>query len=107
MVENKKISFFFFSTRLVGLIILLFFFVDLSANNIQVTNISLRDVNTTAGVNSSSNFIMVRFSLSWDNSWRLSGFPGHWDAAWVFMKFRVGSTNPVFFGVNSSGTTNR
>jgi formylglycine-generating enzyme required for sulfatase activity len=105
MVENKKISFFFFSTRLVGLIILLFFFVDLSANNIQVTNISLRDVNTTAGVNSSSNFIMVRFSLSWDNSWRLSGFPGHWDAAWVFMKFRVGSTNPVFFGVNSSGTT--
>jgi formylglycine-generating enzyme required for sulfatase activity len=28
-----------------------------------------------------------------------------WDAAWVFVKFRVGSSNPTFTGVNSSGTT--
>lgn len=28
-----------------------------------------------------------------------------WDAAWVFVKFQVGSADPTFTGVNSSGTT--
>jgi formylglycine-generating enzyme required for sulfatase activity len=28
-----------------------------------------------------------------------------WDAAWVFVKFRVGETDPTFTGVTSSGTT--
>lgn len=28
-----------------------------------------------------------------------------WDAAWVFVKFRVGASNPTFTGVTSSGTT--
>ena len=37
-----------------------------------------------------SNFNLVRFGLSWDYSWRTVD-PNNWDAAWVFVKFRVGS----------------
>ena len=53
------------------------------ANNIQVSNISLtgRDVN--------NDFTMVKFNLSWENSWRTSSAPSNWDAAWVFVKYRV------------------
>ncbi len=63
------------------------------ANNIQVSNISLTGQNTTAGANNAANFTMVEFDLSWDNSWRMSTGPANWDAAWVFVKFRIGSGN--------------
>jgi hypothetical protein len=49
--------------------------------------------------------IMVNFNLSWDNSWRSSVGPSNWDAAWVFVKFMVGETDPSFTGASSSGTT--
>lgn len=53
------------------------------ANNIQVSNVALtgRDVN--------NDFTMVKFNLSWENSWRTSSTPSNWDAAWVFVKYRV------------------
>jgi len=38
----------------------------------------------------SGNFMYVTFSLSWDYSWRTVD-PNNWDAAWVFVKYRVGS----------------
>jgi len=81
------------------------FSITLYANNIQVTNLSLRNANTTAGQNHSSNYISVRFSLRWQNSWRSTTGAANWDAAWVFVKFRVGASNPAFIGVSSSGTT--
>ena len=37
--------------------------------------------------NIADNEIIVRFSLSWDNSWKLNSPPNH-DAAWIFMKYR-------------------
>ena len=37
-----------------------------------------------------ANFSLVRFGLSWDYSWRTVD-PNNWDAAWVFVKFRIGS----------------
>jgi len=55
----------------------------LSANNIAVTNLSLTGKNTT------SDYVMVQFDLSWENSWRTSSAPNNWDAAWVFVKYRV------------------
>lgn len=55
------------------------------ANNIQVSNVTLTDQNTA------SDFTMVQFDISWENSWRLAGGPANWDAAWVFVKFRVGA----------------
>jgi len=55
----------------------------LSANNITVTNVQL------TGQNTSSDYAMVQFDISWDNSWRISSGATNWDAAWVFVKYRV------------------
>ncbi len=54
------------------------------ANNITVSNISLENLNAP-------NWVQIEFDLSWENSWRLSAGPSNWDAAWVFVKFRVNS----------------
>jgi formylglycine-generating enzyme required for sulfatase activity len=77
----------------------------LYANNIAVSNVSLTGLNTTAGANHVNNFTLIQFNLSWENSWRISTGPSNWDAAWVFVKFRVGASNPTFIGVSSSGTS--
>lgn len=53
------------------------------ANNIQVSNISL------ANNNEISNWVHVEFDISWQNSWRVSSGPSNWDAAWIFVKYRV------------------
>ena len=156
----------------------------LAANNIQVNSISLRGQNTSAGINSTSNFCYVNFDLSWDNSWRhnsssgglsyiavktggsgytsaptvsISGGGGSgatatatvsggevtsititnagtgytsvptvaftggggsgatadahylswWDAAWVFVKFRVGSSNVSFSNVTLTNSSDK
>lgn len=55
----------------------------LYANNIQIQNVTL------TGPDTSSKYVMVQFDLSWDNSWRVSTGPANWDAAWVFIKYRV------------------
>ena len=65
------------------LAILLCFLVN--ANNIAVSNITLENLNE------SENWVQVEFDLSWENSWRLSVGPSNWDAAWVFIKYRVNS----------------
>ncbi|MFK7972417.1 MAG: SUMF1/EgtB/PvdO family nonheme iron enzyme [Bacteroidia bacterium] len=54
--------------------------LSLSANNIQITNVSL------ASQDAVRNFYMVEFDLSWENSWRTSTYESNWDAAWVFVK---------------------
>ncbi len=56
---------------------------SLTANNIQIANVSLTDKNTT------DHYYMVNFDITWDNSWRTSAVPTNWDAAWVFVKYRV------------------
>ncbi|MFN9855453.1 MAG: LamG-like jellyroll fold domain-containing protein [Bacteroidota bacterium] len=56
------------------------------ANNITVSAISLTNRNT------STQTVRVNFDLSWDNSWRTTSAPFNWDAAWVFVKYRVGTT---------------
>lgn len=67
------------------------------ANNIQVSNITLtgRDVN--------NDFTMVNFNLSWENSWRTSSTPSNWDAAWVFVKYRVNGGNWQHAFLNNTG----
>lgn len=66
------------------LIIASLFYFTSYANNITVSNITLENLNTP-------NWVQVEFDLSWENSWRLSAGPSNWDAAWVFMKYRVNS----------------
>ena len=77
----------------------------LHANNISVSNVTLTGQNTSAGANNAANFSLVKFNLSWENSWRISTGSANWDAAWIFVKFRVGASDPTFTGVSSSGTT--
>ena len=59
---------------------------SLFANNIIVSNITLSARNTSAQTR------LVQFNLSWQNSWRTSSAPFNWDAAWVFVKYKVGTT---------------
>lgn len=72
------------------------------AHNIQVNNVVLTGQDSTAG------FSLVQFDLSWENSWRysLNANINNWDAAWVFVKFRVGGNDYVSApGASSSGST--
>ncbi len=51
---------------------------------------------------------MVSFSLSWENSWRVSSTPNNWDAVWVFIKFKdcsAGSNTPYTHGTLSTVTS--
>ncbi len=50
----------------------------LFANNLSVTNASIEDK-------------MVRFDISWENSWNLTDQGGNKDAVWVFLKGRTSS----------------
>lgn len=59
--------------------------IQANANNIQVTNTQLVSQNTV------DEFVMVQFDIEWENSWRLAGGPANWDAAWIFVKYRVGA----------------
>ena len=92
-------------TTILLLIVLLCVNLLSYANNITVSNCTLTGQNTSAGVNNVANFSLVQFDLRWENSWRFNLGPSNWDAAWVFVKFRVGASNPTFTSVSSSGTT--
>ncbi|WP_289030897.1 SUMF1/EgtB/PvdO family nonheme iron enzyme [uncultured Algoriphagus sp.] len=77
--------------------LIFYFIISFSswANGIEVSNIFLK------GFNADENFTLVNFDLSWENSWRYSNESGinNWDAAWVFIKFRTGSSNPTFVNI--------
>lgn len=61
----------------------------LSANNVVVTNVTLTNQNTSAGVNNAANHTFIRFNITWDNSWRVTTGPNNWDAVWVFAKYQT------------------
>ena len=61
------------------------FCLPVFANNITISNQTLTSGSAADG------YGYVTFDLSWENSWRLSSAPSNWDAAWVFVKYRVGS----------------
>jgi len=70
--------------RFLFFILLLGAGLHLNANNIEVTDIVLRNQNVGAETTS------IQFDLSWENSWRVSVGPANYDAAWVFAKYRIG-----------------
>ena len=67
------------------------------ANNILLSNITLTGHNTV------SDFTMVQFNLTWENSWRLPAGPSNWDAAWVFVKYHVGTGPWLHAFLNNTG----
>jgi hypothetical protein len=53
------------------------------ANNLTITTPVYNNANKT-----------ISFSVSWDNSWKLSGGPSNWDGVWIFVKRQAcSSTN--------------
>ena len=66
-------------------------------NNIAVNNVSLTDQNAGAGTT------QVQFDLSWENSWRISVGPANYDAAWVFVKYRINGNNWQHATISSTG----
>jgi formylglycine-generating enzyme required for sulfatase activity len=79
----KKRNSFLHKTLSFSVIYLLPFF--LLANNILVSGVSLIGRNTTA------DYVQVKFNLTWNNSFRTSSGPANWDAAWVFVKYKIGA----------------
>ena len=53
------------------------------ANNLNITNLSITGSDTV------NDYMTVQFDIGWENSWRLSTEPNNWDAAWVFVKYRI------------------
>ncbi|MCX6291140.1 MAG: SUMF1/EgtB/PvdO family nonheme iron enzyme [Bacteroidetes bacterium] len=76
---------------------MLFLSASTNANNLQITGISVNQATQ-----------MVSFTISWDNSWRVSSTPNNWDAVWVFVKFKdcgAASNTPFTHGTLSSVTS--
>ena len=67
-----------------------FYSIFMFANNIFANNITVSNFSLT-GRNAAEHSIMVKFDISWANSWRTSSSPYNWDAAWVFIKYRIGT----------------
>jgi len=65
------------------------FYQESSANNVEVSAISLTGQDVSAGVDNAANFTLVEFDLNWDNSWRTSTGPSNWDAVWIFVKYKI------------------
>jgi formylglycine-generating enzyme required for sulfatase activity len=72
---------------------------SLFANNIAVSNISL------TGRNIGAQTLLVQFNLNWQNSWKTSAAPFNWDAAWVFVKYKVGNGDWKHATLSSTGHT--
>jgi len=74
------------SLFLFSLLILLagFVTVPVFANNITVSGTKL------TGRDKASKFVLVQFNLTWENAFKTSSGPINFDAAWVFVKYKVG-----------------
>jgi len=53
---------------------------NINANNIQLGALTISDPTH------------IRFTIQWDNSWKVTSGPGNWDAVWVFIKYQDCST---------------
>jgi hypothetical protein len=57
------------------------------SNDVILSNLKFTGQNTT------DHYTMVQFDISWENSFRVSSGPSNWDAAWVFIKYRISADN--------------
>jgi formylglycine-generating enzyme required for sulfatase activity len=70
-------------------IIIIFLFMFVSnfsfANNLNIGSTSFNASNKT-----------ISFTISWDNSWRVTTGPSNWDAVWIFVKRQACSTTNIW-----------
>jgi formylglycine-generating enzyme required for sulfatase activity len=50
---------------------------SLQANNVVISGTAFNDATD-----------VLSFTLSWQNSWRISAGPANWDAVWIFIKYQ-------------------
>jgi len=55
---------------------------------ILTANLNIRNV-TVGTSNVTEQYRMITFDIDWAYSWRSSGSPNNWDAAWIFVKYQV------------------
>jgi len=82
-----KTSFLQNTKKVAALLIALTTIGSISANNIAVSNSSITNQNTAG------DYTHVKFDVSWENSWRTSTLESNWDAAYVFVKYRIPPMN--------------
>lgn len=68
-------------------------------SDVSVSNLSVGLPNQATGN------VDVSFDISWTNSWRTSSAPYNWDAAWVFVKYRVNGGEWNHARLNETGHT--
>jgi formylglycine-generating enzyme required for sulfatase activity len=61
--------------------------LETNANNVTISNVTLN------GKNIAQAYQLVNFDITWENSWNINGGPRNWDAAWVFVKYRLKTDN--------------
>lgn len=106
MRYNYSVKFSKLFSAFLFFILMSFSFSNIYANNIAVSNVKLSGQNTTAGINNANNYTFVQFDLSWDNSWRTSsGSTNNWDAAWVFIKYRIAGGPWQHAKLNATGNS--
>ncbi len=66
-------------------VLFVFIATAMFANNITISNVKITGQNTTDA------HTLIKFDITWENSWRTSSGASNWDAAWVFIKCRSGS----------------
>jgi len=70
--------------RLLYLLVFLCLGIVGNANNVTVANVAL-----SATPNTAMDYTTVNFDVDWSNSWRTNVGPDNWDAAWIFVKYRL------------------
>lgn len=80
--------------NIVSILFLMFISTFANANNLNISNTSFSSANNT-----------VTFTISWENSWRLSTGPSNWDAVWVFVKRQACSNTNIWASQLLSTTT--
>ncbi len=74
--------------------------LNVKANNILLSNVLLNGQNTT------SQFSMINFDVSWENSWRTITNEANYDGAWIFAKFRKKTSSLWQHAtINTTGST--
>lgn len=63
--------------RLFPLLLVMALPIGSRANNVVITNTTFNDATD-----------VLSFTLSWENSWRISAGPANWDAVWIFIKYQ-------------------
>jgi len=86
-------------------VFLLFCLIAFASYNSYANDITLSNFSLT-GQNSTNHSTMVKFDIAWENSFRMNSGPSNWDAAWVFVKYRIGTGEWQPAWLNNTGHFN-